>query len=541
MSRDGSGNFNLIAGNPVTTGTTIASTWANDTLSDIATALTNSIAKNGETIPTGNLPMGGFKHTNVANASARTDYASYGQVQDSGSQYLTGVAGVDTITASVTGLAAYATGQTFRFVSAGANTGAVTLKLNGLVAKTVAKWGALALSAGDIASGAVVEVVYDGTNFQLLGVSRSDASPIVVDDSDATKVLRMSLGNLTTATTRTLTLQDKSGIPALLADLTTPYNAALAASVNANALTVSLKNIAGNDASAGDPVYIPFRHATVTTGTPVVVAVTAALPLSIPQGATLGFANSEAARIHIYALNNSGIVELVAYRAQTGGDVAPLSETGVVTTTAVTTGPNSAQVPYSASARSNVAVSYLGYIEIATGATAGDWSSNPTAIVTYRPGLPKPGQVVQTVATSTGSASTFGTGGGETIPLDNTIPQSGEGTQILSKAITPKSIYNVMRVEAAAYMTVNSAVHVIMALFNGGANALAAMTVLQGNANTSAFPLRYTAGASSASAITYSLRAGPATSATVTLNGQGGSQIFGGTLLSSMTVNEIWA
>jgi len=170
MSRDGSGNFNLIAGNPVTTGTTIASTWANDTLSDIATALTNSIAKNGETIPTGNLPMGGYKHTGVANASARTDYAAYGQVQDSGSQYLTGVAGADTITASVTGLAAYATGQTFRFVSAGANTGAVTLNINALGAKAVTKAGATALDAGNIPSGAVVEVVYDGTRFQLLGV-----------------------------------------------------------------------------------------------------------------------------------------------------------------------------------------------------------------------------------------------------------------------------------------------------------------------------------------------------------------------------------
>ena len=171
MSRDGSGNFNLIAGNPVTTGTTIASTWANDTLSDIATALTNSIAKNGETIPTGNLPMGGFKHTNVANASARTDYAAYGQVQDSGSQYLTGVAGADTITASVTGLAAYATGQTFRFVSAGANTGAVTLNINALGAKAVTKTGTTALAAGDIPSGAVVEVVYDGTQFQMLGLA----------------------------------------------------------------------------------------------------------------------------------------------------------------------------------------------------------------------------------------------------------------------------------------------------------------------------------------------------------------------------------
>jgi len=176
MSRDGSGNFNLIAGNPVTTGTTIASTWANDTLSDIATALTNSIAKNGETIPTGNLPMGGYKHTGVANASARTDYAAYGQVQDSGSQYLTGVAGADTIAASVTGLAAYATGQTFRFVSVGANTTAVTLNINALGAKAVTKTGTTALAAGDIPSGAVVEVIYDGTQFQMLGLA-STGSP----------------------------------------------------------------------------------------------------------------------------------------------------------------------------------------------------------------------------------------------------------------------------------------------------------------------------------------------------------------------------
>ena len=119
---------------------------------------------------TGNLPMGGYKHTGVANASARTDYAAYGQVQDSGSQYLTGVAGADTIAASVTGLAAYATGQTFRFVSAGANTGAVTLNINTIGNKAVTKTGTTALAAGDIPSGAVVEVVYDGTRFQLLGV-----------------------------------------------------------------------------------------------------------------------------------------------------------------------------------------------------------------------------------------------------------------------------------------------------------------------------------------------------------------------------------
>ena len=35
---------------------------------------------NGETVPTANLPMGGFKHTGVANGSAATDYAAYGQL-----------------------------------------------------------------------------------------------------------------------------------------------------------------------------------------------------------------------------------------------------------------------------------------------------------------------------------------------------------------------------------------------------------------------------------------------------------------------------
>ena len=48
MPRDASGNYTLPAGNPVITGTTIESTWANPTMTDIATALTNSLSRNGE-------------------------------------------------------------------------------------------------------------------------------------------------------------------------------------------------------------------------------------------------------------------------------------------------------------------------------------------------------------------------------------------------------------------------------------------------------------------------------------------------------------
>lgn len=47
MSRNSSGTYSLPAGNPVVTGTTITSSWANTTLSDIASALTDSLSRTG--------------------------------------------------------------------------------------------------------------------------------------------------------------------------------------------------------------------------------------------------------------------------------------------------------------------------------------------------------------------------------------------------------------------------------------------------------------------------------------------------------------
>lgn len=90
-------------------------------------------------------------------------------VQNSGSVTLSSILGTDTISASVTpALTSYTNGQTFRFVAAGANTGAVTLNISGLGPKSVTKQGSVALAAGDIISGSVVQVTYDGTQFQLV-------------------------------------------------------------------------------------------------------------------------------------------------------------------------------------------------------------------------------------------------------------------------------------------------------------------------------------------------------------------------------------
>jgi hypothetical protein len=80
MPRNGSGTYSLPAGNPVVTGTTISSTVQNNTTSDIATALTNSIAKDGQTTPTANLPLGGFKLTGLAAGSVAGDSLRYEQL-----------------------------------------------------------------------------------------------------------------------------------------------------------------------------------------------------------------------------------------------------------------------------------------------------------------------------------------------------------------------------------------------------------------------------------------------------------------------------
>jgi len=48
MSRNGSGTYTLPSGNPVVSGTLIESSWANTTLSDLASAMTDSLSRSGQ-------------------------------------------------------------------------------------------------------------------------------------------------------------------------------------------------------------------------------------------------------------------------------------------------------------------------------------------------------------------------------------------------------------------------------------------------------------------------------------------------------------
>jgi hypothetical protein len=79
MSRNGSGTYSLPAGNPVVTGTTISSTWANNTMNDLAAALTDSVAADGQTPMTGNLDLNTHKIVNLVAGSAAGDAIEFAQ------------------------------------------------------------------------------------------------------------------------------------------------------------------------------------------------------------------------------------------------------------------------------------------------------------------------------------------------------------------------------------------------------------------------------------------------------------------------------
>ena len=76
MSRNGSGTYTLPAGNPVVTNTTISSTWANTTLTDIASALTGSVASDGQTSMAGSLNMASNKIVSVTDPTNAQDAAT---------------------------------------------------------------------------------------------------------------------------------------------------------------------------------------------------------------------------------------------------------------------------------------------------------------------------------------------------------------------------------------------------------------------------------------------------------------------------------
>ena len=79
MSFNGTGTFNInTSGQPVVTGTTISSTVFNALTADLGNGLTNTLTKDGQSTPTNNIKMGGYKLTGLGAATVSGDALSYG-------------------------------------------------------------------------------------------------------------------------------------------------------------------------------------------------------------------------------------------------------------------------------------------------------------------------------------------------------------------------------------------------------------------------------------------------------------------------------
>lgn len=263
MAYNGSGVFSLVSGNPVVTGTTISSTWANNTLSDIANnGLTNCLTKDGQQTPTANIPLGGFKITGLGNGTTLTDAATMGQVQNNGAAVLSSISGTGDaiIAASAPAITAYTTGQEFSYTPTLTNTvAAPTINISSVGAKTITQSNGLGLWGGALVVGTPYQLYYDGTNFRVqtgqLGASIGSGSPYALRN----RIIDGGFQLWDSGTSFNIT----AGNTQYTADMwvATPANGAAT-------ISQGLFAVGGEPAGVTTPcgVYLSFNQTVITTG-----------------------------------------------------------------------------------------------------------------------------------------------------------------------------------------------------------------------------------------------------------------------------------
>lgn len=130
--------------------------------------------------------------------------------------------------------------------------------------------------------------------------------------------------------------------------------------------------------------------------------------------------------------------------------------------------------------------------------------------------------------------------GSGVIPFDDTIPQSSEGLELMTLAITPKSTTNILVIEAELMIGVSINSQRIAAMFQDStADAIAAKSTYVGNwTDPVVLTLRHRMVAGTTSATTFKVRGGCETAGTVTMNGSSGARKFGATTKSTMKITE---
>jgi hypothetical protein len=322
-------------------------------------------------------------------------------------------------------------------------------------------------------------------------------------------------------------------------------NGKLVATVSANALTIAVKTAAGNDPSASDPVYVPFRNATQSIGNYTTKQISAALSLTISNGSTLGVAaNSTPFRIWVVIFNDAGTLKLGAYNASTStGVIYPLAETALAAFVDVDNGSGNADtagVFYTSSSLTDKTFRTLGYVEYPSGlASFGVWASAPSIVRLAGAGAALPGQTVQDFGYVT---AVHGGTNTSVVPFDDTIPQSNEGRSILGGInLTPASACNFFDVEGQINIASSVASEIIASLFRDAGSDAIQSTWSYAPAADKPIGLRFhfRLQAGSTAQRTFDVRVGASQAGTITIGGTAGSGKLGGVLTDIVSIKEL--
>lgn len=178
MSFNGSGTFVInSAGQPVVTNTIISSTAFNALTADLATGLSTCLTKDGQTTPTANIKLGGFKLINVGAPTLSGDALSFGNPATVST--LTATGAISGLSMTLTNALTVANGGT------GAATLTGVLKGNGTSAFTAATAGTDFVSP-TVATNFTATQTFTGSTSALAAKLRNALEAVTISATAAT-------------------------------------------------------------------------------------------------------------------------------------------------------------------------------------------------------------------------------------------------------------------------------------------------------------------------------------------------------------------
>lgn len=188
--------------------------------------------------------------------------------------YRLGGGTANAVTASSTSaIASYVAGLELTVKLTTTNTGAATINVDGVGAKTIKRADGSALQAGDLTSGQLVKLVYDGTDFRLIGASETAVAASATAAAASAAAAAASATAAATSATNAAT------------SATNAANSATAAAASATAAANSATDAANEVASISGSLALkaPIDAPTFTTSVTLPGAPTSALQAATKQ------------------------------------------------------------------------------------------------------------------------------------------------------------------------------------------------------------------------------------------------------------------